>query len=129
MNKPINLHYFYSYKHIFYFFLFFLPFYFSVFYSPAQFIFLGLGPAQPIWMSLAQPARPSQWPGWAASKRTREVNSRVPLNCAKVIKLPSHSVLATQIRKTKMEGNGVPAMLVVIFTCLIRFLLVSLLLL
>jgi len=46
VNKPINLHYFYSCIHIFYF-------------SVLFFIFYGLGPAQPIWAGLdpASPAR------------------------------------------------------------------------
>jgi len=43
VNKPINLHYFYSCIHIFYF-------------SVLFFIFYGLGPAQPIWAGL-DPAR------------------------------------------------------------------------
>jgi hypothetical protein len=68
---------------------------------------------------------------WAWSEFTRA------LNCAKVIKLPSHSALATQIqfeRRTKMDGDDVPASGNREETCwtvvpLASFLLLSLLLL
>jgi hypothetical protein len=55
VNKPINLHYFYSCIHIFYFFYLF---YFSVFFIFYFFYFFGLGPAQPTCAGL-DPASPA----------------------------------------------------------------------
>jgi len=85
MNKKINsyLFFIYTYTHLcFFIFLFY---------------FFGLGPAQPIGARLdpASPARvtgPSQWPGWAKCG-ARVKWFQACIHCAKVIKLPSHSVL------------------------------------
>jgi hypothetical protein len=58
-----------------------------------------VGPAQPTcgWAGPSQPGQvtgPSQWPGWAKTKSTRELVMRAR-TLVKVIKLPSHSVLVT----------------------------------
>ena len=54
MNKPINLHYFYSCIHIFFSIFFtFLFFYFFIFW---------LGPAQPMWLGWTQQAQLGHWP-------------------------------------------------------------------
>jgi len=75
-------------------FIFYLYIHTSLFF---YFLFFGLGPAQPIGagLDLASPARvtgPSQWPGWAkCGARVKWFHACI--HCAKVIKLPSHSVL------------------------------------
>ena len=82
-------------------FIFYLYIHTSLFFFVFIFIFIcfGLGWARP-----SQPSPvtgPSQWPGWAKSC-TREVTSRV-LHCAKVIKLPSHSVYKHNMQGMKGE--------------------------
>jgi len=104
--------------HIFLFLYFFYFLYFFIFfyYFLLFLLFLGLGPAQPTWVGLS-PAGPA-WPlaeasgpdGLHQSARVKWIH--VCLELWKVIKLPSHSVLATQIqleRRTKMDGDDVPA--------------------
>jgi len=91
VNKPINLYYFYLCIHIFYFFYIF---YFSVFYFLFfLFFWAGSNSAHMGWAGPSQPGPatgPSQWPGWAKSD-ARVKQFHACMNCAKVIKLPSHS--------------------------------------
>jgi hypothetical protein len=105
VNKPVNLYYFYSCIHIF--------FYFSIFSIFLLFLlFLGLGPAQPTWAGLG-PARlatgPNQWPG-KINCTARVKQFHACSNCAKVIKLPSHSSSFAQLKQEWRENeNGLPA--------------------
>jgi len=68
-----------------------------------------LGPVQPIWAGLgpASPATgPSQWPGWAKSD-ARVKQFHACINCAKIIKLPSHSSCKlNNLKRQWMEENG-----------------------
>jgi hypothetical protein len=62
VNKPINLHYFYPYIHIF---LFFLPFIFIflLYFGPAQQNnFWGWAQRSPHGLGWTQPAQPGHWP-------------------------------------------------------------------
>jgi len=87
VNKPINLHYFYSCIHIFYFFYFF---YFSVFLF---FYFFGLG-----WPSPARPVtRPSRWPGWAEQHAC--ANARLLLQCASELKFTCTEPMLIKLTK------------------------------
>jgi len=63
------------------------------------FYFFGLGPAQPIWAGL-DPASPARSLAQASDPAGQKKDARVKqlhacMNNAKVIKLPSHSTLAT----------------------------------
>jgi len=76
------------------------------------FIFLGLGPAQPTWAGLG-PARlatgPNQWPG-KINCTARVKQFHACSNCAKVIKLPSHSSSFAQLKQEWRENEkGLPA--------------------
>jgi len=77
--------------------------YFYTFYF--FFVFLGWSSSAHMdWVRPSQPSpitSPRQWPGWAKSC-TREVTSHV-LHCAKVIKLPSHSVYKHNMQRMKGE--------------------------
>jgi len=90
VNKPINLHYFYSCIHIFLFFLFLCFLFFLFFWAglvPAQHNFFGQGPAQPIGAGLnpASPARSlaqaSDPAGPKLTRGTRGVSPRVHAQC------------------------------------------------
>jgi len=62
------------------------------------------------WAGPSQPSPvtgPSQWPGWVKTKGTRDLFTRAR-TLVKVIKLPSHSVLAAHhFLKWKCKGDGV----------------------
>jgi len=101
-NKFIFMFYLYIHTSLFFYFF---TFYFSIFLFLFLFLFLFFW-AQ-AYMGWARPSQPSlvtgqsQGPGWAKSC-TREVTSHV-LHCAKVIKLPSHSVYKHNMQGMKGE--------------------------
>ena len=101
-NKFIFIFYLYIHTSLFFYFF---TFYFSIFLFLFLFLFLFFW-AQ-AYMGWARPSQPSpvtgqsQGPGWAKSC-TREVTSHV-LHCAKVIKLPSHSVYKHNMQGMKGE--------------------------
>jgi len=94
--KTINSYlFFYLYIHIFfvmYFFIFYLFIFFNLHF------WAGPSSAHMGWARPCQPGPvtgPSQWPGWAKKKKgTCDLFTRAR-TLVKVIKLPSHSVLAT----------------------------------
>ena len=94
MNKPINLHYFYSCIHIF---LFFQPLLLFCFFFGgwAQLSPHGLGWTQP---SPAQPVTgPSRWPGWAEQHAC--ANARVLLQCASELKFTCTEPMLIKLTK------------------------------
>jgi len=65
------------------------------------YFFLGLGPAQPTWAGLGPACLatgPNQWPG-KINCTARVKQFHVCSNCAKVIKLPSHSSSFAQLKQ------------------------------
>jgi hypothetical protein len=93
VNKPINLHYFYSSIHIF--FIFSTFFYFSVF------LFFGLGPAQPTWAGLG-PASPA----WSLAQAVTRLGKGMQHACVqKLIKSKLHSNFTMKNGRERNENK------------------------
>jgi len=92
VNKPINLHYFYSCIHIFYFFYVFIIY---VFWAGPSSAHMG-------WARPSQPGPvtgPSQWPGRAKATRVQQATR---------VAAPLHSVLLISWNRTEGRGSGLP---------------------